>query len=250
MRISSTKIDWKATFTAAVRSTRETFDRVIAVIKSEPQSGDPVTKLKNVLIVLWQAFLPVWGKLIALIRTRLPQAVNQKLNDRLLSGIVAGVLVILFWFTTSLFSAKPVQPTIAQRPAIDRPSQPNEAFPTDLTTPEADTTEPAPAMPEQNSLIAVEREVLAVSDQFIQGLVLSVQPNFERGRLVVNVSPDWFRFNREQQDRFANELWQRSQPMNFTRLEIRDPAGQLLARNPIVGTAMVILQRKPSPETA
>jgi hypothetical protein len=38
--------------------------------------------------------------------------------------------------------------------------------------------------------------------------------------------------------------------MNFTRLEIRDPAGQLLARNPIVGTAMVILQRKPSPETA
>lgn len=274
---TATKIDWKAIAVGTMRSTRETIERVIATIKAESQSGDTLTKVKNVLIVLWQAFLPVWQKLIELVRTRLPQELNQKLNDRLLSGIVASVLVISFWFTSSLFSAKPVKPTIAQRPVIDSPTQPNPAFPSDLTTsePEVVSGEPAPEIgaspesetpiavapepspepeieltPEQKLIASVEQEVYAVSDQFIGGLVLSVQPNFERGRLVVKLSPDWFRFNPEQQDRFANDLWQRSQPLNFTRLEIRDPNGELLARNPIVGTAMVILKRKQLPATA
>ncbi len=105
--------------------------------------------LKN----LWQRFVPLWAKLVTQIRTRLPENVSQTLNDRALSSIVAGVLIVLFWTTSSLFSSKPpikvaVAPSPTERTApkkntsVSKPIQPEFgspapiAIPTDLTAPE------------------------------------------------------------------------------------------------------------------
>lgn len=98
--------------------------------------------------------------------------------------------------------------------------------------------------PEQQRLASIQTEISEVGDRFINGLVASVQP--QNQRLTVKVSEDWYRFNPEQQNRVANELWQRSQTLDFSKFRITDANGVILARPPVVGSEMVILKRKPA----
>lgn len=278
-----------------------------------------VANIQSFFRKLWQAFLPLWSKLLGFVRSRLPEELNQKLGDRALSGILAGVFLLVFWVTSSVLSPKPAKPIVATRPAVEVappepqkpatpspafevPPKPGEPFPTNLSAPEPEvllpptspiastadsepesievTSEPTEVIseptevtsepteissepsdvvlepvivapepeveltPEQKLIASVQDQVFEVSDRYINGLVTMVLPNFQSGHLVVKVSPDWYRFNPEQQDRFANELWQRSQSLDFTKLNLTDPNGTLLARNPVVGSSMVILKRK------
>lgn len=130
---------------------------------------------------LWQRFVPLWGKLITQIRVRLPENVSQNLNDRALSSLVAGVLIVLLWTTSSLFSSKPptkvaVAPQPSERTAptkitpSPKPIQPEFgspdpiAIPTELTAPEPEKpavsleptveepTEPVVAAPEPSPI--------------------------------------------------------------------------------------------------
>jgi hypothetical protein len=340
------------------------------------RAGSKFAQVQRLLEKLWQGFLPLWRKLLEFVRGRLPEEWNQTLGDRALSGVLVGVFVLLFWFTSNVFSSKPANTTIATRPSVEVapqpekpsppspsfevPPKPSEPFPTDLSAPEPlpspevvvpstpaldpvkDTTEeiesptdtvevpsdssevasdtsesptdipeaksedtekpsdtiatapdtseitsdaiesstdtistapesvpetevkfdtidvaPAPIenpppkpieavelTPEQKRIASVQKQVVEVSDQFIGGLVDSVVPNFEKGRLMVKVTDDWYRFKPEQQDRFANQVWERSQSLDFTNLEITNTKGTLLARNPVIGSSMVILKRK------
>ncbi len=277
-----------------LRSTSRILERTADSL--ETQSSDPlnptVSKIVGAITIGWQRFLPIWNQALKLIRDRLPADLSGKLGDRTLSGILAGTIVILFWFTSSLFSSKPPQPTqIATRPPLITPSA---TFPSDLSAPESapeivsapvpvetveipeiepeppviqptmiePTIEPAveetpvqsvaevppeiELTPEQKQIAAIQSQVTEISDRFITGLVIAVEP--DRDRLKVRVSGDWYRFSPEQQDRFANELWARSQTLNLNTLEITDAQGALLARPPIVGDSMVILKRKASRE--
>jgi len=42
----------------------------------------------------------------------------------------------------------------------------------------------------------------------------------------------------------ANEVLERSHRLDFTQVELLDESGELVARSPIVGSEMVILQRE------
>ena len=127
--------------------------------------------LKN----LWQRFVPLWAKLVTQIRTRLPENLSQTLNDRALSSIVASVLIVLFWTTSSLFSSKPptkvaVAPVPTERTAskkvtpVSKPIQPEFgspapiAVPTDLTAPEPEkpAVSPEPIAEEPSEPVVVE----------------------------------------------------------------------------------------------
>jgi hypothetical protein len=373
------------TIVRVLRSIIRLLEGTVETLETE-RAGLKFAQVQTLLEKLWQGFLPLWRKLLEFVRGRLSEEWNQKLGDRALSGVLAGGFVILFWFTSSVFSPKPAKTTtIATRPTIEAPPQPekpsppspafevppkpSEPFPTDLSAPEPlpspevvapstpvlepvkDTTEdiegptepveetpdtsevgsdtsesptdipeaklddtetrtdaitaapdrpdtevvpdtpemkpdaiepipdtiatapesipetevksdtievtPAPIAspspepieaveltPEQKRIASVQKQVIEVSDQFIGGLVDAVVPNFEKGRLMVKVTDDWYRFKPEQQDRFANQVWQRSQSLDFTTLEITNTTGTLLARNPVIGSSMVILKRK------
>jgi hypothetical protein len=277
-----------------LRSTSRILERTADSLESQSfdRLNPIVSKIVGGVTIAGRRFLPIWHQGLKLIRDRLPTDLNGKLSDRALSGIVAGAIVILFWFTSSLFSSKPPQPIpIATRPPLMIPTEPTQ-FPSDLSAPESApeivsapveapiaqvpiepvetpnvepktaVVEPAiePAVevspvqpiveappeielaPEQKQIAAIESQVMEISDRFISGLVIAVEPN--RDRLKVRVSEDWYRFNPEQQDRFANELWARSQTLDLNKLEITDSQGTLLARPPIVGDSMVILKRK------
>ncbi|MFN6483899.1 MULTISPECIES: hypothetical protein [unclassified Nostoc] len=224
-----------------------------------------------------------WGGLLRTIRLFLPSNLSTKLSDTVLTGIVTGVAVILVWATTTVLTAKPTEvatvppveevpiptPTITIPPESVAPEpQPPEEItpppevqitpptpspepeliptPTPIPTP-IPTSTPTPIIeltPEQALIAAIENQVAEISDRIASGLIKSIQANFRTSNLTVKISDDWYTLNESQQDKLAAEILQRSQELDFTHLEIIDSQNTLIARNPVVGTEIVIFKRQ------
>ena len=210
----------------------------------------------------------------------IPSNLSTKLSDTALTGIVTAIAVIIVWTTASLFTGKPTEiatvppveevpaptptPTIITPPESvapePQPSLPPEEItpPPEVQTPppapeaEAEpepipTPTPAPAIeltPEQALIAAIENQVAEISDRIASGLIKSIQANFRTSNLAVKISDDWYTLKESQQDKLAAEILQRSQELDFTHLEILDSQDRLIARNPVVGTEMVIFKRQ------
>ena len=158
-----------------LQTTVQTLEGTIAKLEADTSTGATLSispklqtqvrslweRLVSLLTKFWRWFVPVWEKLLTQIRTRLPENLGQKLNDRALSSIVASLLVVLLWTTSSLFASKPpTKVAIAPQPVktipvskpASKPIQPEfdspalQPIPTELTAPESE--KPAPAIAE------------------------------------------------------------------------------------------------------
>jgi hypothetical protein len=98
--------------------------------------------------------------------------------------------------------------------------------------------------PEQILIATIENQVAEVSDRFASGLIKSIQANFLTSSLDIKISDDWYTLSESEQDKLAGEILQRSQELDFTHLEISDSQNRLVARNPVVGTEMIIFRRQ------
>jgi outer membrane biosynthesis protein TonB len=208
-----------------------------------------------------------WGGLLRTIRLFLPSNLSTKLSDTALTGIVTGIAVILVWTTATVFTGKPTEvatvppieevptptPTITTPPesVAPEPQPPEEiTLPPEVQTPPPEPEPiptPAPAIeltPEQALIAAIENQVAEISDRIASGLIKSIQANFRTSNLTVKISDDWYTLQESQQDKLAAEILQRSQELDFTHLEIIDSQDRLIARNPVVGTEMVIFKRQ------
>jgi hypothetical protein len=83
-----------------------------------------------------------------------------------------------------------------------------------------------------------------IGDRYAPRLIDLTQPNFRRSLLVARMNNQWYNLSPTLQDQVANDLLARSQQLDFSQLELQDATGNLLARNPVVGARMVVLQRK------
>lgn len=230
----------------------------------------------------WEQFQVWWAKLLTWVRSRLPATWNEKLSDRALSGAIAGILVILLWITSGVFSTKP-KPTpvaIAPSPKVTAP------VPKPPTSPQVKAREPAkptlpkpaeekpvaqkPAVrvnpspipkpsppppplkltPEQTLIARIQDQVAEISNQYLNGLIQSVQANFRSSQLTVKVGTGWYGLSQLQQNKLANEMLGRAKELDFSKLEITDPEGALLARSPVVGPDMIILKRQSESQEA
>ncbi|MCY7321558.1 MAG: hypothetical protein LH660_07100 [Phormidesmis sp. CAN_BIN36] len=158
-----------------LRTTVQTLEGTITKLEADTSTGatlpispklqTQVRSLWEHLVPLlkkfWQWFVPLWEKLLTQIRTRLPENLSQKLNDRALSSIVASLLVVLLWTTSNLFASKPpTKVAIAPQPVktipvskpASKPIQPEfdspapQPIPSELTAPEPE--KPAPTIAE------------------------------------------------------------------------------------------------------
>ena len=134
--------------------------------------------------------------------------------------------------------------TITTPPELTAPEppQPVEIVP----SPEPEPT-PTPILeltPEQTLIAAIENQVAEISDRFAEGLIKSIQANFGTSNLTVKISDDWYTLKESQQNKLAADILQRSKQMDFSHLEITDSQNRLVARNPVVGTEMVIFKRR------
>ena len=100
--------------------------------------------------------------------------------------------------------------------------------------------------PEQSLIAAIQDQVVETAQRYgDSGIVQSIQADFRQGRLLVRIEPgQWFELTAAEQDRMAADLFGRSLNLDFNKLEITTVDGVTLARSPVVGDTMVILQRK------
>ncbi|NJN07378.1 MAG: hypothetical protein HC836_07610 [Richelia sp. RM2_1_2] len=170
--------------------------------------------------------------------------------------------------TTSLPSEQEIPPTVEEipqpeetaslppeqkiLPTVEEIPQPEET--TSLPTQQEELeTNPTPLTPEETLIAAIQNQIAQISvtpkgfssaNQTFSGIIQSIQANFLGSNLTIKLSNDWYSLDKKQQDKLAAEIWQRSQELDFTHLEITDLQSKLLARNPVIGTEMIILKRK------
>ena len=106
------------------------------------------------------------------------------------------------------------------------------------------TPPPQPVItPEQILFSAVQKKISEIASQDYEELIVSGKADLLAGRLLIKVSDDWYQMDRSSQDKFVNETLQRSQQFKIKKLEIQDLQDNLIARSPVVGNKMIILQR-------
>jgi hypothetical protein len=183
-----------------------------------------------------------WDATLAKIRSLLPAAWNQKLSDWVLTGAIAGTIVVILVTTAAILPDTPAQVAKAPPNTIEAPPElkaPKPPQPVEVELP------PAPELtPEQSLIAAIQNQVAEITNQYGNGLIQSIEANFDGSRLIVKVSDGWYNLKESQQNKLADEILSRSNELDFSKLQITDLAGTLLARSPVVGTKMVILKRQ------
>jgi hypothetical protein len=212
-----------------------------------------------------------WQGILNRIRSLLPAVLASQLSDTVLSGVIALLAVVLIWGTSStLFGSKP--PEVATIPEVEpitttiptpepsiTPSIPVEVEPAppiveDIPVVE-DTEKPieevppeptpvfVPLTPEQTLIAAIENRISEVSNGVSSGIIKSTQANFATSTLLVKVSDEWYNLKPNDQNKLASQMFQRSQDLDFSHLEIVDILDRIVARNPVIGKEMIIFQR-------
>lgn len=113
-----------------------------------------------------------------------------------------------------------------------------------LTPSPAPTPSPEPPSPSASLTTTIQTQLAQIADVYAVGLIQAIQPNFKQSRLGIQMQDGWFELARSQQDALANALLERAQDLNFSKLELIDAQNRQLARSPVVGDAMIMLQRQ------
>jgi hypothetical protein len=143
----------------------------------------------------------------------------------------------------SLSTPPSPSPLPSPSPPPSPPAITSSPSPPPPITPPSPPPPPLKLTPEQKLIARIQDQVAEISNQYVSGLIQFVQANFRVSRLTVKVGDGWYGLSEPQQDNLANEMLRRAQELNFSKLEITDPEAKLLARSPVVGTEMIILQR-------
>lgn len=216
----------------------------------------------------------LWLSIVRLVRDLLPASANQKLSDPILNAALAAIIIVAVGLTLNSFSAKPpaekvakVSFPIAQQspPTFDdfmasgTPKSPGAIVPPgeisdkfksklpDLVAPKkpqpVELIPPPPLTPEQSLIAAIQNQVAEITNRMGGGLVKSVQADFSIGLLTVKVAEDWYKLSEVEQNQLASQMWKEANSLDFSKLQIANLEGKLIARSPVVGSEMIILDR-------
>ncbi len=199
------------------------------------------------------------------IRAALPLALNDKLTDRNLTGAIATLVTVLLITINTLSPAQPPpkisqvpssqppvvgEPTSRPTPAIGSappapspPASPSQPVPMPSTPGAIASPPPLSRPPDQPLVAAIQDQVTAITDQYSERLIQSVQANFRSSRLIVTLGDGWYTLSSGTQDKLSTEILKRANKLNFIKLELTDADGVLVARSPVIGSNMIILKR-------
>ena len=188
-----------------------------------------------------------WGKKgVRWLRSQLSPAWQRRLSEEALAALLLGVLVVLLVLWNSLGSGRST--TTVAVPKGDGAVMPSE--PSTMVTADGgdspavadDLTPPAPS-PDQTMIADIQAQVSDLSRAYAAGLIQSVQVNLADSALVVNINESWYGLLPTQQDTVAQDIYDRAQGLDLANLQLCDPDGTVVARNPVVGNQMIILRR-------
>jgi hypothetical protein len=201
------------------------------------------------LLLLLADGVALWRKLLRWVRSQLPPRWQQRLTDEVMTAVALGLLVLLLALGNPLGSGKSSQP-VAETSAPPAVEEGARSAPAELGTdnePSGSSLTPEILSPEaspESSLIAdIQDKVSNISRAFAVGLIQSVEVNLPANQLVVNVGENWYGLLGAQQDDVAQRIFEQVQQLDFKTLQLKDPEGTVVARDPVVGSTMVILHR-------
>lgn len=96
--------------------------------------------------------------------------------------------------------------------------------------------------PEQTLIAVLQTKVAQLTKDYATDFVDSIKVDLLQSSLLVKVKDNWYEMNESRQNKLANEMLKRSRNLNFTKLELKDSTGTLVARNPVVGDQIIIIQ--------
>ncbi|MEG3850886.1 hypothetical protein QT971_27665 [Microcoleus sp. herbarium19] len=215
----------------------------------------------------------LWQSIVRLARDLLPPSANQKLSDPILNAALAAILIVAVGLTLNSLSPKPPQkaakaplvaaqqppPTFDDFMASGTPKSPGAIAPIgeisdkfksnlpDLAAPKkpepVEIIPPPPLTPEQSLIAAIQTQVAEITNRLGGGLVKSVDADFSIGLLTVKVAEDWYKLSEVEQNQLASQMWKEANSLDFSKLQIANLEGKLIARSPVVGSEMIILER-------
>ncbi|MGL5080439.1 MAG: hypothetical protein ACRC8A_03025, partial [Microcoleaceae cyanobacterium] len=97
---------------------------------------------------------------------------------------------------------------------------------------------------EQQLLNSIQAQVAKKFSLSGNQIILSVQAGFLESLLQVKLSSQWYQLTEDKQNQLIKELWKQAQKSDFTKLAVMNPQDKLIARNPMVGSEIIILERK------
>jgi hypothetical protein len=207
------------------------------------------------LLLLLAEGATLWKKGLRWVRSQLPPDLQRKLSDGMLTAIALGLLMLLLALWNPL-GARRGEPVIASEPLPQitaAESDVDDPFAAPVPTAEQPVPAPAPVVeptPEQSLITDIQNRVSSISRSYGAGLIQSVEVNLPENTLGVNVAETWYGLLTSQQNDVAQDIYAQAQGLKFGTLQLRDPAGVVVARNPVVGPNMVILRRLRSVDAA
>lgn len=176
-------------------------------------------------------------RLLRALRSLLPPAWQTQLTDELLGAILLGAIVLLVAVWQPLSRPASPRAAVAPAPSLAQPEAP-AAAPED-PLPVAPLTV---VSPEQTPIADLQEQVADITQSYAAGLIQTVQARFQQGALQVDLGPQWYDLSRQQQQQLAQDIYSRAEQLAFSQLYLFDNDGTLVARSPVVGSQMVILQ--------
>ncbi|MBD2259890.1 hypothetical protein [Pseudanabaena sp. FACHB-2040] len=177
----------------------------------------------------------LWRRGLRGVRSQLPPNWQAQLPDEILTAIFLGVLFLLLALWNPLGGAQPA--------TVTEPASEPAASDTASGAASGATEEALEVSPEQSLIADIQEQVADITQTYAAGLIQSVQANFQQGSLRVDLGPEWYDLVRSQQEQLAQDLYQRAQELTFSKLYLFAGEATLVARDPVVGSRMVILQR-------
>ena len=95
--------------------------------------------------------------------------------------------------------------------------------------------------PESSRRLQLRKNLDIIADSLVNQAIVSIRPS---GRnLTITLSDAWYRSSEDTQTKLTNSLLVTTQGQGYDNLRLEDTEGSLIARNPVVGEGMIILQR-------
>ncbi|HEY9626288.1 MAG TPA: hypothetical protein V6C84_03220 [Coleofasciculaceae cyanobacterium] len=205
------------------------------VFAALPLAFNLLRRLAQLLFKGLKAIQSGWVVILPKLRTGLPEPWKTKLPDQVLTAIALLFVLSFLSITFALLPGKP--PALVEAPNY---SVPSSGLPNRLPS------DSSPAKPSQtadfNRLIKIQDQLAEIATPYSEGLVESVRTS-RHNRLKVRLSNAWYALDPDQQDKLANEVLKRSQKLKFNQLELTNSEGVLLARSPVVGSGVLMLER-------
>lgn len=201
------------------------------------------------LLLLLAEGATLWKKGLRWVRSQLPPDLQRKLSDGMLTAIALGLLMLLLALWNPL-GARRGEPVVASEPlpqtTAAEPDVDDSFAAPDPTAERAAVPDPAPMVeptPEQSLITDIQNRVSSISRSYGAGLIQSVEVNLPENTLGVNMAEAWYGLLGDQQNEIAQDIYAQAQGLKFGTLQLRDPEGVVVARNPVVGPNIVILRR-------